>query len=78
MHASCACCDFATLRENPTPLSCLSRGLMRQFNCSGLDGVDQGLGGLHAAPNLALQLKFLFSSVITPRPPSSGGMRGWG
>jgi hypothetical protein len=65
MRASCACCDFATLRENLTPLSCPNRELMRQFNSSGLDGVDQGLGGLHEAPNLASQLKLLFNSVIT-------------
>jgi hypothetical protein len=38
---------------------------MRQFICLGLDGVDQGPGRLRAAHNLASQLEFLFSHMIT-------------
>jgi hypothetical protein len=78
MCASCACGDFATLRENPTPLTCRRRELMPQFICSDLGGVDQGRGGLHAAPNLVSQLAFLLSSVITTPSLRHRGVRGWG
>jgi hypothetical protein len=67
MCASCTCGVFATLRENPTPLSCRIQEPMRQFICSDLGGVDLGRGGLHAAPNLVSQPSFLFSSVSRPQ-----------